>query len=87
MPGNYRKPTDKNHKEIPFNIQVEEKEYSGTIAEAGEPLAFGVPSTFIVRIPGKPRMTLSVYRGEWQLPGATETLAKSLGKWVENYYK
>jgi hypothetical protein len=32
-------------------------------------------------------MTLSVYRGEWQLPGATETLAKSLGKWVENHYK
>ena len=87
MAGNYRKPTDKNHKEIPFKIVVEGKEYSGTITEEGEPPSFGMPSAFYVRIPNEPRRNLSVYRGEWLMPGMSETFIKALGEWIKAYYE
>lgn len=86
MAGNYRKPTDNKHKEIPFKIMVDDKEYSGTITEEGEPLAFGVLSAFYVRIPGEPRMTLSIYRGEWQMQAKPE-FVKALSEFIEAYYE
>ena len=86
MAGNYRKPTDKNHKEIPFKIEVEGKECVGTVTPSGEPPAFGVPNAFIVRIPGEPRKMMSIYRGEWQMQANPE-FVKTLGKWIESQYK
>jgi hypothetical protein len=86
MAGNYRKPTDKNHKEIPFKIEVEGKEYIGTVAPSGDLPAFGVPNVFIVRVPGESRKMMSIYRGEWQMQ-ATPEFVKALGKWIENQYK
>jgi hypothetical protein len=87
MPGNYQRPTDKKHKEIPFKIIAEGKEYAGTITEEGTPPALGIPSSFFVRIPGETRKTLSIYMGKWQLPGAPESLRKALAEWIEAYYK
>jgi hypothetical protein len=85
MAGHYQKPIDKNHKEIPFKILVEDKEYAGTVTEAGEPVAFGIPAEFIVRIPGKPRARMSIYRGEWQM-NAPKPFVKALGEWITAYY-
>lgn len=86
MAGHYQKPIDKNHKEIPFKIIAEGKEYAGTITEAGEPVAFGTPSSFIVRIPGEPRATLSIYRGEWQM-NAPKPFVLALGEWIKAHYR
>jgi hypothetical protein len=86
MPGNYQKPTDKKHKDIPFKIIAGEKEYAGTITVEGIPPAFGIPNTFFVRLPGETRKTLSIYMGKWQMPGASEVFIKALGAWIEDYY-
>jgi hypothetical protein len=85
MAGHYQKPIDKKHKEIPFKILVEGKEYAGTVTEAGEAVAFGTPSSFIVRIAGEPRATLSIYRGEWQM-NAPKPFVKALSEWLTAYY-
>jgi hypothetical protein len=85
MAGIFRKPTDNKHASLPFTIEVEGQTYSGTITPDGNQPAFGVPNAFVVRIPDHPRMTISIYRGEWQMP-AKPLLAKSLSDFIKAQY-
>jgi hypothetical protein len=50
MAGNYRKSTEIASEEIPFQIEVEGKTFSGTLTPSGKVLPLGVPSAFVVRI-------------------------------------
>jgi hypothetical protein len=85
MAGTFRKPTDSKHEPIPFTIEAGGQTYKGTLTPDGNPPAFGIPSAFVVRIPDSPRMTISIYRGEWQLP-AKPALAKPLSEFIIAYY-
>jgi hypothetical protein len=82
----YRKPTNGKNDPIPFSIEAEGQIYAGTLTPDGTVPAFGMPSAFIVRIPDHARMTISVYRGEWQLP-AKPALAGSLADFIREHYK
>jgi hypothetical protein len=75
-----------NPEEIPFQIQVEGKEYSGYLVPSGKMLPFGVPSSFQVFTRGEARSRISIEKGEWVM-FAPEPFVKSLGEWIENHYE
>jgi hypothetical protein len=85
MADNYRRPTN-NNVAIPFSIEAEGQTYSGTLTPSGKPPSFGMPNAFILRMPGKPTMTISIYMGKWIIQGG-DAFAQSLGKWINNYYR
>lgn len=45
-----------------------------------------MPNTFILRMPGKPTMTISIYMGKWVIQGSS-AFVKALGEWINDYYR
>ena len=86
MADNYRKPADSKHVAIPFTVQAGEETYSGTITPSGKQPAFGMPNAFIVRMPGKPPVNISIYMGRWVMQ-APEPFVKALGDWIKKHYE
>jgi hypothetical protein len=85
MAENYRKPTTSNGP-IPFSIEAEGQTYSGTLTPSGKQPAFGMPNTFILRMAGKPTMTISIYMGKWVIHGSS-AFVQALSEWINNYYR
>jgi len=85
MAENYRKPTN-NNVPIPFSIEAEGQTYSGTLTASGKLPAFGMPNTFILRMTGKPTMTISIYMGKWVMQGSS-AFVQALSEWINNYYR
>ena len=85
MADNYRRPTDSKHETVSFSIQADGQTYSGTITPTGKQLAFGVPNAFIVRIPGRPSMNITIYMGKWVMQGSDE-FVNALGSWIKSHY-
>jgi hypothetical protein len=84
MAENYRKPTN-NNGQISFSIEAEGQTHSGTLTPSGKPPAFGMPNTFILRMAGKPTMTISIYMGKWIIQGSAAFVG-ALSEWINNYY-
>ena len=85
MAENYRRPTNSNGP-ISFSFETEGETYSGTLTPSGKPPAFGMPNTFILRMTGKPTMTISIYMGKWVIQG-TPAFMKALSEWINDYYR
>jgi len=85
MAENYRKPTT-NHGPIPFSFEAEGQTYAGTLTPSGKLPSFGMPNTFILRMAGKPTMTISIYMGKWVIQGSS-AFVQALSEWINNYYR
>jgi hypothetical protein len=85
MAGNLRKPIGKNTA-VPFSVEVEGQTYAGTLTPSGKPPALGMPNAFVVRIPGKPPVNISIYMGKWVMQ-AKDELVKAIGHFIEAHYK
>jgi hypothetical protein len=85
MAENYRKPTN-NNTPISFSIEAGGQTYSGTLTPSGKLPAFGMPNTFILRMAGKPTMTISIYMGKWVIQGSS-AFVHALSEWINNHYR
>jgi hypothetical protein len=85
MAENYRKPTNSNAP-IPFSVEAEGLTYSGTLTPSGKLPSFGMPNTFLLRMAGKPTMTISIYMGKWVMQGSA-AFVQALSEWINNYYR
>jgi hypothetical protein len=74
-------------KEIPFMVELDGIRFSGKLNPTGENLPFGTHVGFMVRIPGKVMMNITILEGEWIMPGAPKKFARILGEWIERYYE
>ena len=85
MAENYRKPTS-NSAPVPFSIEAEGQTISGTLTPSGKPPPFGMPNAFILRMTGKPTITISIYMGKWVIQGSS-AFVQALSEWITNYYR
>jgi hypothetical protein len=74
-------------KAIPFNLEWDGINFSGTLTPPSDNPAYGVHIGFLVQISGNEAMTLTIQDGEWIMPGAPKNFATVLGEWIEGYYK
>jgi len=72
---------------IPFNLEFDEIKFSGTLTPSSEKLPFGIHMGFVVRIPGKEAMNITIHESEWVMPGAPKKFVEALGEWIESYYE
>jgi hypothetical protein len=73
-------------KEIPFKIEWDGIKFSGSLTPSFSILLFGIPSSFGVRIPGKPLMNIS-YKGNGWVMRAPDGFVKVLVAFIEAYYE